>query len=60
MKDGYDGNSNGYNGYIGVSQIIIEWEDYQDERSVELTFATTKQQNFIATFRHTCEVQVST
>ena len=31
--------------YIGVSQIIIEWEDYQDERFCELTFATTNQPN---------------
>ena len=31
--------------YIGVSQIIIEWQDYQDERFCELTFATTNQPN---------------
>ena len=27
--------------FIGVSQIIVEWDDYQDERFCELAFATS-------------------
>ena len=31
--------------YIGISQIIVEWDDYQDERFCELTVAKTNKPN---------------
>ena len=31
--------------YIGISQIIVEWNDYQDERFCEVSVSKTNQPN---------------
>jgi len=31
---------------MGISQIIVEWDDYKGEQSCELTFANTESRNF--------------